>query len=36
MCDLYKVPCDCHAKHPDFEQLVREIIATMREQEGSK
>lgn len=36
MRDLSKVPWDCYAEHLDFDQLVREIIATTREPEGSK
>lgn len=36
MHDLCKEPWDCRAEHPDFEQLVREIIATTREQEEGK
>lgn len=36
MHDLCKMLWDCHAEHPDFEQPVREIIATTREQEESK
>lgn len=36
MHDLYKVPWDCDAEHPDLEQPVREIIAATREQEEGK
>lgn len=36
MHDLSEVPWGCHADHLDFEQLLKEIIATMREQKGSK
>lgn len=36
MHDLYKVPWDCDAEHPDFEQPVREIIAATRELEEGK
>lgn len=34
--DLSEEPWDCHVDHFDFEQLVREIVATVREQEGDK
>lgn len=36
MHDLSEVPWDYYAEHFDFEEQVREIIATMREQEGRK
>lgn len=31
MHDLCKMPWDCHAEHPDFEQTVREITAGEKE-----